>query len=247
MKISSRRPLKALILVPLIFTGFVAHAFEPVQPNQPTILRMDTAADDYIIDIDCPYEVEEPPESFDIEFLQSTSRGDCDDYEIPPVSVSTDATDKLVKALTDADRTCDEMLLARPQDGIDLDLYRIDCYRLMYRKLADSMPTTGDYAPIRRALLTASDKLNQIVRANLDSEAPKVRVRERAKPAAPATDTLRAIRPDRAEEATAQAAAVLEETAIVILRSGEIPTRRNIHYTRVSAAVEENIAVLRSA
>ncbi len=245
MKISSRRPLKALILVPLIFTGFVAHAFEPVQPNQPTILRMDSASDDYMIDVDCPYEVEEPSESF--ELLQSAGRGDCDDYDIPPVSVSTDATDKLVKALTDADRTCNEMLLARPEDGVDLDLYRIDCYRLMYRKLADSMPTTGDYAPIRRALLTASDKLNQIVRANLDSDAPQVKVRERAKPAAPATDTLRAIRPDRAEEATAQAAAVLEETAIVILRSGEIPTRRNIHYTRVSAAVEENLAVLRSA
>jgi hypothetical protein len=192
--------------------------------------------------------VEELPSN--VELLQSTGGAlsdDCDDDVVDSVGVSKAATDRIVKALNDADRTCNDMRLVPPPKGVDQKLYRIDCYRLMYRKIAEAMPKTGDYAPIRRALLAASDKLNQIVRANLDTSAPKITVRERGKRAAPAIGPIRAIRPDRIKVAQAKAEAVIKETAIVILRSGEIPTRRNVHYAKVSAAVEENLVVLRSA
>ena len=62
-----------------------------------------------------------------------------------------------MKALNDADRTCRDMRLVPDRSGVDEDLYRIDCYRLMYRRIAEAMPTSGDYAPMRRALLAASE------------------------------------------------------------------------------------------
>lgn len=168
------------------------------------------------------------------------------DGDMAAARLSTRATGSLVKFLADADRTCKDMRAVRGQQ-IDDNLYRIDCYRVMYRDIAEGMSTTGEYAPIRRALLDASDKLDGIVMANIDADAPTVRVRERAAAAASATEPLRAIRKERQRAAETQAAAVLQETAIVILRAGEIPTRRTVHYARVSAAVEENLAVLRSA
>ncbi|NJS37706.1 MAG: hypothetical protein HC783_00455 [Rhodobacteraceae bacterium] len=238
----------ALAVIPLILSGVTAQAFEPPKAG-PKIIIMDNAAPALLLDIDCEYQP--PSEEFTgpVVSLQSLSDSeDCNDNNpTPPIGLSTRATDVLVKALSDADRTCNDILLARRQDGVNVDLFRIDCYRVMYRKLAQSMPTSGDYVPIRAALLDASDKLGQIVRQNQDTSIRPVKVRERGKPDAPATEALRAVRADRLEVATAQAEAVLEETAILILRSGEIPVRRNIHYARVSAAVEENIAVLRSA
>jgi hypothetical protein len=239
-----------LAILSLVFSGVAAHAFEP-GGQMPKRLIMDSEKDMIVNVVDCDYTPPFSDDFFDFSTLQSNSGGsdsdDCNDHSVGATGVATQVTDGYVRALSDADRTCNDIMLARPQDGIDVDLFRIDCYRVMYRKLAQSMPTTGDYVPIRAALLEASDKLGQIVRENQDTSIPPMKVRERAKPAAPATEGLRAIRADRLEVAEAQAEAVLEETAIVILRAGEIPTRRNIHYARVSAAIEENLAVLRSA
>ena len=45
----------------------------------------------------------------------------------------------------------------------------------------------------------------------------------------------------------AQAEAVVKEAEIVILRSGEDPTRRTAHFEDVSAALDSNLVILRSA
>jgi hypothetical protein len=236
-----------IIVLPLALATQNAQAFNGSTPK-PSLLVMDGAgAEGMILKVAC----EEPPEviiPISPALLQSVyDSGDCKDTEPTSPGVSKAVTDQIVKAIRDADRTCSDMRLVPEQKGVDERLYRIDCYRLMYRKLADGLPKRGDYAPMRRALLDASDKLNGIVRANQDTSADKIKVRERAKPAAPATAPIRAIRPDRIDVAQAQAEAVIQETAIVILRSGEIPTRRNVHYAEVSAAVEDSLVVLRSA
>lgn len=251
----------AVLVLPLALAPLAAQGFGVAPGRQPTLLVMDGAGDaELLLRISC-HDTEEPVEEepsepdfpsgpgfpTDFDLLQSTGdSGDCDDDPIEKKLISTSSTDLIVKSIRDADRTCGKMRLVPVRKGVDLKLYRIDCYRLAYRRIAEALPPTGDYAPIRRALLTASDKLNQIVRANQDPDADRIKVRERGKPAAPATGPIRAIRPDRIDVAMAQAEAVIEEAAIVILRSGEIPTRRNIHYAQVSAAVEDSLAVLRS-
>ncbi len=161
--------------------------------------------------------------------------------------LSTPNTNLLVSELASIDRTCSTMLLVPPLRPIEKDLYRLDCYRLLYEELAASIPSSGEYAPIKQALQKAADDLDRIVTANLDPEAPQIRVRERGKGAAPASKPIRAIKKAAKAVAYAQAERIIAETAAVILRSGEIPTRRNAHYTRVSTAVTASLVVLRSA
>jgi hypothetical protein len=161
--------------------------------------------------------------------------------------LSTSATDAIVRSLADMDRSCDHMLLIPPPNAIDESLYRLDCYRILYKRLADSLPDTGDYASVKQALLEASRKLDAIVTENLDTSAPAISIRERAKPSAPAISGIRAIKKSAKKRAYQQAEAVIAEASIVILRAGEIPTRRNVHYTQISQAVEKNLVVLRSA
>jgi hypothetical protein len=58
---------------------------------------------------------------------------------------------------------------------------------------------------------------------------------------------VRAVKDAFAETAAAEAAAVVKETELVIIRSGGDPARRTQAYTDVAAAVEDNLVVLRSA
>jgi hypothetical protein len=58
---------------------------------------------------------------------------------------------------------------------------------------------------------------------------------------------LRAVAPEAESAALAAAEAVVIETAAVILRSGEDPTRRTAHFQAIAAAVDSNLVILRSA
>jgi hypothetical protein len=143
-----------------------------------------------------------------------------------------------VRILEGASATCDNRIQLR---------YRVDCLRLYYGRVADSLPDRGDYAPIKRAMLDAEAKLDAIVTANLDEDVPAIRPRDKHKPAAKRIPPVRAVKEDRAEIAAAQAAKVVEEVELVILRSGGDPARRTPHYTAIAAAVEDNLVILRSS
>lgn len=153
-------------------------------------------------------------------------------------SLNTGYTRTLVKLIEGANRTCDERILLR---------YRIDCLRIYYQEVADRLPDTGEYLPIKKAMQDAADKLDAIVEANLDPTAPEIRPREGHKPAAKRIPPVRAVKEENAASAAAQAAAVVEEVELIILRSGGDPARRSTHYNAVAAAVESNLVVLRSA
>lgn len=174
-----------------------------------------------------------------------------EDMTIPEVSltpVSKASTDTLVTALNDTSRGCNEMLIFPPQKGVNQDVYQIDCLRLHYKKIADSIPENGDYKGVKKAMEDASRQLEKIVRDNLDTEQPRVSIKERGKPEAPLVQgSLRPIKKARLAAANAAAAKVIQETALVILRSGEIPTRRNVHYTAIASAVSSNLVILRAA
>ena len=152
--------------------------------------------------------------------------------------VSTGVTKGIVKILQGADRTC----------GTRIDLrYRIDCLRVYYLKVAANLPDTGDYLPIKTAMLDAAGKLDAIVTKYQDETAPVIRPREGHKPMAKRLPPVRAVKEAFAETAAFEAAEVVKETELVIIRSGGDPARRTQAYTDVAAAVEDNLVILRSA
>lgn len=152
--------------------------------------------------------------------------------------INTGVTKGIVKILQGADKTCDARIDLR---------YRIDCLRLYYLKVAANLPDTGDYLPIKQAMLDAAGKLDAIVTKYEDDMAPPLHLREGHKPLAKRLPPVRAVKDAFAETAAAEAAAVVKETELVIIRSGGDPARRTQAYTDVAAAVEDNLVVLRSA
>lgn len=158
---------------------------------------------------------------------------------VPGPALNPGSTRIIVRLLEGANATCDD-------DRIDLR-YRIDCLRIYYQRVADRLPATGDYLPIKKAMLDAAAKLDAIVTANLDTTAPAIRPREGHKPHAKRLSPIRAVKKENAEAAAAQAAEVVKEAELIIIRSGGDPARRTEAYTDVAAAVEENLVILRSA
>ena len=152
--------------------------------------------------------------------------------------LSDRTTDAIAARLSEANITCGGRL---PME------YRIDCIRNYYADLAQDLPNTGDYRPVKQALLQAARQLDAIVRANLDPSAPKIRPNRGNKPDSPRIGPLRAVKATGAKKAAKAAGQVIAETSLVILRSGEDPTRRTAHYAEISTAMESNLTILRSA
>jgi hypothetical protein len=186
---------------------------------------------------------QEPPEEVSPEFGLSVSllsiscHSDRSDPQ-PGQSLNTGVTKGIVRILQGADKTC----------GTRIDLrYRIDCLRIYYLKVAANLPESGDYLPIRNAMLDAADKLDAIVTKYQDESSPVIRLREGHRPAAKRLPPVRPVKEAFAEAAAVEAAMVVEEAELIIIRSGGDPARRTQHYSEVAAAVEENLLILRSA
>ena len=178
--------------------------------------------------------------SFDessIELLRISCHSSSGDPQ-PGENLNAGVTKAIVKILQGADKTC----------GTRIDLrYRIDCLRIYYLKVAANLPDTGDYLPIKQAMLRAADKLDAIVTKYQDESAPVIRPREGHKPLSKRLPPVRPVKKAFAEAAAAEAARVVEETELIIIRSGGDPARRTPHYNEIAAAVEDNLVILRSA
>lgn len=172
----------------------------------------------------------------------SESQVNCPEYGRDPAtgqSLNSGVTKGIVNIIQGATDTCGS--------GLIDPRFRIDCLRIYYQKVAESLPDTGDYLPIKKAMLGAAAKLDAIVTANLDEQTPSIRPREGHKSLAKRLPPVRAVKEEMAEIALAQAAAVVKETELIIIRSGGDPARRTEHYTDVAAAVEDNLVILLSA
>jgi hypothetical protein len=156
----------------------------------------------------------------------------------PGESLNGGVTKAIVKVLQGADKTCGTRIELR---------YRIDCLRIYYLKVAANLPNSGDYLPIKQAMLDAADKLDAIVTKYEDESAPVIRPREGHKSMSKSLPPVRPVKEAFAEAAAVEAAQVVKDTELIIIRSGGDPARRTQHYTDVAAAVEDNLVILRSA
>jgi hypothetical protein len=192
-----------------------------LMPARPALAGCTETDGESTFDVDCPVYTGGGP--------VSGATGD---------AINSGLTKEIVKILEGANKTCER----------EIDLrYRIDCLRIYYQRVADRLPDTGDYLPVKQAMLDAAAKLDAIVEANLDDRAPPIRPREGHRPSSKRLPAIRAVKEDMAEIAAAQAAEVVRETELIIIRSGGDPARRTQAYTDVAAAVEENLVILRSA
>lgn len=190
-------------------------------------------------------EVEEPPPEEEPEEPSSDDLSadlfsiSCHDPDPQPgQSLNTGVTKAVVKILQGANKTCDSRIDLR---------YRIDCLRLYYLKVAANLPNSGDYLPVKKAMLDAADKLDAIVTKYQDESEPVIRPREGHKSGARRLPPVRPVKEAFAEAAAVEAAMVVEETELIIIRSGGDPARRTQHYTAIAGAVEDNLVILRSA
>ena len=147
-------------------------------------------------------------------------------------------TDRLDTVLRGALVTCGP-------DQLELR-YRIDCIRFYFMQIADELPRTGDYVPVRRALAEGAAKLDAIVRRDLDPGAPALRPRVGGRPAAPRTAPIRAVSPEAAARAARAAQAVIDETSTILLRSTENSEQRMAHYQQIATAIGLTKVLLRS-
>ncbi|MDO9524640.1 MAG: hypothetical protein Q7J57_03725 [Gemmobacter sp.] len=123
------------------------------------------------------------------------------------------------------------------------DQFTVDCLSERLETAALAMPQVGDYAQARTAILDASAKLRQIARDNRDTAKPRgTASRGGTVTSRPLVAVTRASLPS----ALAQAAAVLQETETLLLRSTSGTDRRRSHYTRIAAAVGSSKVLLRS-
>jgi hypothetical protein len=125
---------------------------------------------------------------------------------------------------------------------------RIDCLSLEYSRIAQSLPSTGDYDEMRSAISIAAAELRAIATANADPAAAPVR-RTVDTPKGPRTSArpITAVAPARVGAANAQAAAVLDRLTTKLLRSASSSASKRVHYERAVEAINSTKVLLRSA
>jgi len=154
---------------------------------------------------------------------------------LPPTTTLTpEDTGIVVKYLEDSQSLCDRL----PQR------YKVDCLNTQLAGLVDRLPDTPELTPAKQALRQASNDLDRIVRQNAVRGGDRITasipgVIETAAP-------LRPVRGARLESANAQASAVIDEAATILLRSSAVGGDVGESYQRIAAAVDSTKVLLRS-
>lgn len=155
---------------------------------------------------------------------------------VPLVGAPLPAPQQVGAILTRASRLC----RSAPRE------YRLDCMVSFYRQSAQVLPQYGQLGQARHVLEQTANRLDAIVRANLDPAKPPIRLKTNASPLERATPRLRAIQSGSVATAHRQAAKVLAEAETLLLRSARSKTDVRLEYARIAKAVGSNKLLLRS-
>jgi hypothetical protein len=153
--------------------------------------------------------------------------------------ISTGRTRNITTAIAQVSQTCSPEWVERR--------YLVDCLRWELRRIAQSLPQTGDYAPVRKALAKASSDLDAIVRRYADPSAPPIQPNVGGKPLAPQLPPLIGVRPEDEDRAIREAERVIEEAQTVLLRSAAESERRMVAYRDIATALDSTKVLLRSS
>lgn len=214
----------------------------PVQASTPDISRVTPETDIVLRSVELIYPQFAQVGGDDIGGNADNDSGSNDRVRIAPVGPAVEATTAqttlIINMFRDNEEICEFMS----------DEYRVSCFAVTYRQMAQEIPANGDYAEAREVLLDTARKLDALVRSNLDRQKPALSARVRRDGGASVpTPPIRAVQAPRVAELNRQASNIVEEAETVLLRSASSDARRAIHYQRIAAAVGSNKVLLRSS
>ncbi|MEO6300808.1 MAG: hypothetical protein ABIV25_04415 [Paracoccaceae bacterium] len=147
--------------------------------------------------------------------------------------ISQDETDQIVENLSSGTTFC---------QAVGDPALNVDCLSDQFAAAAKAMPAKGGYGDARKALLDAAAKLHALAAANAAPGKPAAKVK---------AGNHRSSRPLTAvanpAAVAAKAAAIVQETKLVLLRSSSGSDQRRIAYEQVAAVVNSTKVLLRSA
>jgi hypothetical protein len=146
-------------------------------------------------------------------------------------------TTVVVSGLASAQKFCSE--LGDPA-------YRVDCLAERFGVLAKAIPKGTDYSEVQAALKNASEQMANLARANRDPSLPRGRA-TRPGSAETTTRPLTPVSAQSAAQVNRQAAAILEETQTLLLRSAEGSKSKVAQYAQIADAIGSNKVLLRAA
>lgn len=113
-------------------------------------------------------------------------------------------------------------------------VYRYDCYRQNYGDAARKLGDNPAYAPARTALRSVESRLEQVLRADADPSAPRLRRGGK---------TFSAIQSDATPRSRAALSAALDQAQTQLLRS---PDGAGDHFARIANVLDSEKVFLRS-
>lgn len=155
----------------------------------------------------------------------------------PFVPISNDRTFQLLQDIQSVNDIC--------QSEIVIPEFRISCLETGFRRIADRLPSNGDYSQARGILNDLAGQLRGIQRANDDPNAergPRLRMPGSEVVVGP----LDAILSQNVPAAADQARNVIAETQTRLLRSAENSARRQVAYQQIASVLDSSKFLLRS-
>lgn len=159
---------------------------------------------------------------------------------ISPLTPDIDPTAAITQRLRNVERICETM-------G---DEYKVACFAVSYKDLARAIKQSNGDPEIGKTLSEAADKLDALVRSNLDSQKPPLRAHLDSPSGSRLITTapMRAVKQAQTAEIQRKAANILEEAETVLLRSAtSVGPTRSLSFQRVAAAIDSNKVLLRSS
>ncbi len=149
--------------------------------------------------------------------------------------VSKQATDAIVKDIRSVVADCKRYDVA----------YRVDCLAQGLKEVSRRMPG-GDYQQARSIISKAAGKLSSLVRANADSDQPKLDAPSGANPRLKSKRRYTAIKKEALATVMKEAQAIIQEAETQLLRSAENSAKRQAHYQQIATAISSTKVLLRS-
>ncbi len=171
--------------------------------------------------------------------IQPFPSGAGDGYT-PPAGISPQATAAILKEIGAVNTTCGSDLYVPKR-------YRVDCMRQALWQLYRTLPKTGDYAPVARAVRQAALDLDAIVARYGDPSAPVIYPPMKGKPLAPRLPATIAIREKDERRAMRAATAAIERAETMLLRSAVNAETRREPFQQIAAALDDTTILLRSS
>ncbi|MBM7069040.1 hypothetical protein [Actibacterium sp. 188UL27-1] len=164
-----------------------------------------------------------------------------------------DITPKIVSASAPLSQQNTLLILRAVEESSDRcsgvpDIYKLDCLRSEFERIAQDLPKTGEYAPVQKTIARAARDLSRLVRSNRDTTKPRAVVQQST--TAPRQSSrgrsFRAVQEPKLQQTNAAARAIVDEASTRLLRSAGNSVKRRAHFQEVAQVLNSSKVLLRS-